>query len=569
MPTIQELENKLLQALNDFAATPADHDVGGFDRRTTRIYPMDFSIEPEWSFPLERFEKTGDEGVLYRPDIVEEMENMLLHGNTWEGLFVRGPQGVGKSHSLVNLVRSLRSKGHIVTFIPTCETWIDDFGLIEAICKSILSSTGTIGIDRSLSSSTGLLQMIIDWIERALPVMDKHWFFVFDQINRIFARPHLLVAKDVGVLPSPFVLMKILNFRKRMKTVISASANNSVSYKENHPGFRVYDHPLSMSHTEVRVWKPDLAGIDDDDDELVHMKKATGFCPLQISRYLKKSRAAYETEILQDVLSGVDQLLEEKNQNPRATKSIVSTALHCLLSLPFVPDLAYDKKYSVLRNGYVVPLFPLVLVAYRKVFWDELVLFVETNESAILEVCAQRHVTNDVRGRLFELLVIVRFRKNAVLTREPTRDVLPASVDSGCVFETQELPTPQMMVSNTLFIPKNSNFPAIDLILKSEDGTDVWAVQVHVADHEDVLPTFQKMCERKRWFESFDNIYLVYLSPSEAARNMLTCIPRPPQRRSKRPRSQPPKPIQVSATTIHDFECLRDMQWNAPLDMVM
>ena len=104
-------------------------------------------------------------------------------------------------------------------------------------------------------------------------------------------------------------------------------------------------------------------------------------------------------------------------------------------------------------------------------FWDDLILFVEKNEGTILEVCVNTNITNDVRGRLFGLVVTVRFRKNSVLSRDPTRDVFPASVDSGLVFETQELPTAQMMANNALFISKNSNFPAIDLILKSEDGT--------------------------------------------------------------------------------------------------
>ena len=90
-------------------------------------------------------------------------------------------------------------------------------------------------------------------------------------------------------------------------------------------------------------------------------------------------------------------------------------------------------------------------------------------------------------------------------------------------------------------------------------------MQVHVADHDDVLPAFEMMCEAKGWHEAFENIYLVYLGPSDAARNMLTCIPRPAQRRIKRPRRVPPNPIHVSATIIQDFECLRDIQWTAPL----
>ena len=84
----------------------------------------------------------------------------------------------------------------------------------------------------------------------------------------------------------------------------------------------------------------------------------------------------------------------------------------------------------------------------------------------------------------FELIVIARFRKNSVLSKDPTRDVLPASVDPGLVFVTQGWPTAQMLAQTPHFIPKGSNFHAIDLILKSEDGKDVWALQVHVAEHK-------------------------------------------------------------------------------------
>ena len=561
---MEQIMDKFLQALEEFAAVE-DHG-HHLDPVAVEMHPMDFAVEFPASFPVERFKETRRSGVLYRPDIVEKMEELLMNENQVKGLFVRGPQGIGKSHSMVNLVRRLRARGAIVTFIPTCEDWCDNFDLLQAMCRSIKSSTQAIGIDRAMATTDTLLT-IIDRIEAILPTIDKDWFFLFDQINRIFARPQFSTAKDVGVLPPPFNLMKLLNLRNRMKCVVSASANNSTAYKENHPGFCVYDHPLSLTVEEMLVWKPHF----DNGEELFRLKKVTGLCPLQVAEYLE-SPASYEPECIRDVRVGVGQLLAEHSADKVAIQSIKLqsiklAAVYCLLSIP--PELSsvlhYDRKYSAWRDGLIVPLFPAVLVAYRIIFWNDLIQFVEKNEIVLLNVCANVNVSNDVRERLFELIVIVRFRKNSVLSKDPKRDVLPASVDSGLVFETQELPTAPMMAENTLFIPKNSNFPAIDLILKSQDGEDVWAVKVHVADHDDVLPTLRRMCDNSGWFQSFDNIYLVYLSPSDAVMNMLTCIPRPPQRRSKRPRSQPPNPIHVSAATIRDFECLRDIQWTAPL----
>jgi len=243
------------------------------------------------------------------------------------------------------------------------------------------------------------------------------------------------------------------------------------------------------------------------------------------------------------------------------TASIRNAAVHCLLSLPISPSavLAYDRKYSVLREGRVEPLFPLVLVAYLQTFWDDVVAYVDKNEAAILRVCANENTTNDVRGRLFELVVIVRFIKSCVVSGSPDDAHLPASVDAGIRFESQELPDPETMLQNTLFFPMDSNFPAIDLILRA--GNDVWAVQVHVSRHPDVLATFRAMCNKKGWFAAFDNINLVYLSPSDEMKNMLgTCIPTPPTRQSKRRKTEG-DPIYVSALTIQDFECLKSILW--------
>ena len=166
-------------------------------------------------------------------------------------------------------------------------------------------------------------------------------------------------------------------------------------------------------------------------------------------------------------------------------------------------------------------------------------------------------------GRLFEWIVIVRFIKSSVVsTSADTTADLPASVDSGRWFESHKLPDPVSMQQNTLFVPKNSNFPAIDLILKA--GKDVWAVHVHVSKHADVLPKFRSLCKEKEWFATFDNINLLYLSPSDEVKNIPGAfLPTLPGRRSKRLRVVG-NHIYVPAATIKEFDCLQNIQWTAP-----
>jgi hypothetical protein len=181
------------------------------------------------------------------------------------------------------------------------------------------------------------------------------------------------------------------------------------------------------------------------------------------------------------------------------------------------------------------------------------------NEANLLQTCAHPMVTNDVRGRLFELIVITRLQKRSIVSLHPEAAVLPERVDSGMVFESQQLPEPRTMGNNTLFIPENSNFPAINLVLK--EGRQVWAIQVHVSDHDDVEPTFRSMCQEKGWFDSFDNIFLVYLSPSIEVKDALSCLPAQSSR-VKRPRVAKKRPeIQVTAISKDEIECLKDIQW--------
>ena len=58
---------------------------------------------------------------------------------TMTGVMIKGPNGIGKSHSIVSLVRKLlydSDGGYLVTFIPNCDTWSGLGNLYDAICAS-------------------------------------------------------------------------------------------------------------------------------------------------------------------------------------------------------------------------------------------------------------------------------------------------------------------------------------------------------------------------------------------------------------------------------------------------
>jgi hypothetical protein len=96
-------------------------------------------------------------------------------------------------------------------------------------------------------------------------------------------------------------------------------------------------------------------------------------------------------------------------------------------------------------------------------------------------------VTNSACGQIFELLVISRCSLNADVTWE---GFLLKECDRIETFCCNTLP--EVMVKDGMYVPRNCNFSAIDLIWKC--GKKVCGVQVHTSDHHDVLENFRAMC---------------------------------------------------------------------------
>jgi hypothetical protein len=116
---------------------------------TTFIYKIDdmFTV----SLPIQstylkaklkegHFSSTMERGALYRPDVTNgisrSIDTCLKKAVAW-GLMINGPYGIGKSHSIVNVVWKLMSTGDfLVTYIPNCEHWETTQYLVDTICAS-------------------------------------------------------------------------------------------------------------------------------------------------------------------------------------------------------------------------------------------------------------------------------------------------------------------------------------------------------------------------------------------------------------------------------------------------
>jgi hypothetical protein len=128
-----------------------------------------------------RFEASFDNGILYRPEIVADMHQIIDHAldlRVCKGVMVKGPGGIGKSHSLINFLRKLiygSNNKYLVTFIPDCFRWGSVIQLLQAICASC-----GLPVDPVLQRVTGnnvldeaLLQSLVNSIDTILCSMGK------------------------------------------------------------------------------------------------------------------------------------------------------------------------------------------------------------------------------------------------------------------------------------------------------------------------------------------------------------------------------------------------------------
>jgi len=343
---------------------------------------------------FERFRNSKKEGILFRPAVINELVRMVetcLAEDLPRGLMIKGPQGIGKSHSIVNLVYQLlyHSNGkYFVTFIPDCALWTFAYDLFESICASFGSTSDELGITwtEDMVSKKEFLEEFVEVIDAKLAEQGRQWVFVFDQIDSLSDRYHKI--RDISALPFPFNYMRQIMKSGRITSILSASANNALLHRDhNHSDFLEYHHCLSFSKEEVLCTYPLVRSFDDTIIESIMAKM--GGVPLQVHALLSHQKQGasvlnfeqYERYAEYSVQIAV-RALKDKIKKAECLKEVTRSACCCLLSIPLDKEPRnYDRRYSVWENGHLVPLFPLVSDTYRSYFWKDLLQYiVEENE---------------------------------------------------------------------------------------------------------------------------------------------------------------------------------------------
>jgi hypothetical protein len=465
----------------------------------------------------EGFEFSIPNGILYRPAITEELFDKVkaaLEKPVEKGVLVQGPHGIGKSHSLVNLVLKLQSTGkYLVTFVPDCDQWGTVTFLFELICDSLGITPHEIGFP-DITIDTGPLsrfhlELVIKAVSSELAKQKKQWVFVFDQINKVFDKDghH---ADNMSQLRFPFIMIKNVLERGFITTVISASANNEIT--NNHADyFDAYIHTMEMTESELlQVFGPD---IDLDD-----IKATAGGNPYYVRKYLN-GRRGYLNELNYNVNLAMHNL-----RQGWAWHITLEAIVRCLFQRPIDTVLGYDMKYLVVKEENstrrYLPVSPAVLGAYRLCLWGEILAYVADNEAMLLRVCADTSTTNDTRGRIFEHLVYQRIKARG-LTFTWNNETVSIGPNDISTFMGHHLPSLESVHHTSAKIPDSPDFPAVDFFVRR--GNTLVGFQCHVSGGRDrVASTFLKKCLSAGWLGGeINEVGLIYLSPGRKTQEVV------------------------------------------------
>jgi hypothetical protein len=547
---------------------PGEHQQWYEERHLYRVEDIFSSQDLYWIDYArgERFDSTLENGILYRPKIVDELANKVnavLGLPVRKGIMVKGPQGVGKSHSLVSLVRKLlygSKNKYLVTFIPDCNKWNDADYLLEAICASFgATPASAFGFDSERPIEQTQLRAFIKKIDTALTACKKQWVFIFDQVNTLFNKPLNRHAEDASGFDFPFFMIDNVTKPGRITSLIAASTNNEMAYKDKYEGFDEYNHITSMNSDELT-----MAFDCINENNIQEVLNTCDGIPLYSLSYVKQPMA-FQTEINEAVYNSLLHLRPRTDYDKPQWELVQNSIFSCLLGISSYA-FRYDKKFlirdiiptSAGTSRYYRPLFPAVLSAYRRHLWNELMQFVEVQEHSLLNTCIFLDTTNDTRGRIFEAIVIRRFQGKGVEIQVGGDKVQVPS--SSNLFPGMVLPELSAQSADGIYIPFNPNFPAIDLVWKL--GKIIFGVQVHVSSHEDVASRFCGLCEKAGWFQNFDTIYLLYLGPEDNVTNLVAALVNPPSFETRMTRDNTVKnQIVRRAISKDSISCLVDLKW--------
>jgi hypothetical protein len=530
------------------------------------VYKIDekFGRKPYWRGTVrsERFETTVGGGVLYRQNIVTELLGKVSEAISKEvesGFVVKGPQGIGKSHSLVNLVLKLQADANcLVTFIPDCDKWRNAAFLLKMICASFGATPEGIAAPEIVPGQMDYfprqIETVVDAIADSLATKEKHWVLVFDQVNKLFPRTG---KSSISALPFPYSMITQIRKPLRVISILSASANNQ--FADTHESFIEYQHPVRMEDNElVKVFGQ--VAIKEE------VQRFAGNLPHYVGLFIKDGEENFLEKVDREIALSEEGLREEHFTR---WAGVLEAIVLCVLKQGRDKEFPYDKKFLLperatgIRLVYFNPLFPAVLSSYRSRYWDDVMEHVEQREAKYLEVCAQGEVDNGTRSRLFEAIVLRRIKADGLSCSGEWGGVPEEIQINGGEFKWfsgSKLPTFAAMSGHdgTVYIPESPSFPAIDFFVRKENT--LVAFQVHISKHKDVANTFSGLCREAEW-SRFNKIVLIYLSPNRESQLRVKTLIQEGSHSSSRTRKTSGITIHLDSKICADFLVLANLVW--------
>jgi hypothetical protein len=324
------------------------------------------------------------------------VENIFENG-CGSGIMLKGPQGIGKSHSLVNLVLKL----HLVTFVPDCDQWTTAEFLVKMICGSFgVDDPAEIGLSRGTLpdySRTDVYRLFKN-VDCHLRSLGKQWVLVFDQINELFSRkPN---AASITALAFPFTVMEQRIKSRRIVSVISASSHDEIAYNtHNHRGLIEHIHPHEMSNDELEIVFG--ARITAAGTTLEAVKELAAGVPHYVNKFLNDPKR-FQANVVEEVAGWI----ETTRKSDRFARWDIQqeSIIYSLFNMGTFSSYHYDKKYHLeIRDGEHMklyrPLFPAV-AAYRANLFSVVMEHVGKEERSLLSICRNRGSDDVVRGCL-------------------------------------------------------------------------------------------------------------------------------------------------------------------------
>jgi hypothetical protein len=439
--------------------------------------------------------------------------NEAISMGVYSGVVVKGPQGIGKSHSLVNLVLTLQAGANcLVTFVPDCDMWEEDAAfLLQMICASFGTTPKGIAAPEIVPGQKDYfprqIYTVVDAIATSLATKNKAWVLIFDQVNKLFPRTG---KSSISALPFPYSMISQIRRPQRVISILSASANNQ--FANTHESYIEYVHPVHMDDDElVTVFGP--VAITEE------VQRFAGNLPHCVGLFIKEKEENFLKRVDREIALSAEGIQKEY---PTRWAGVLEAIVLCVLKQGREKEFPYDKKFllpeSAIDSRLVnfSPLFPAVLSSYRSRYWDDVMTHVEQREAAYLDVCVQAEVDNGTRGRLFEAIVLLRIRTHGLSFSGQwggAHEEIQINGGEFKWFSGSKLPTFADMSGRegTVYIPESPSFPAIDFF--AHKGNTLIAFQVHISKHVDVANTFSGLCRDAKWSQ-FNKIVLIYLSPN-------------------------------------------------------